>query len=98
MMLYFADIEPFLLENDAIGPSCRPKLLGFLNDPRVCATLKVELAATIDCGEPFVKSCYFLEGVGPLSFECYESVSRVLAAIQTKHTPNVDAIVSVYNR
>ena len=50
IMLYFADIESFLLENDTIGQSCRPKLLGFLNDPRLCALLKVELAATIDYG------------------------------------------------
>ena len=90
IMLYFADIESFLLENDTIGQSCRPKLLGF---PWLCALLKVELAATIDYGEPFVKSCYFLEGDGPLSFECCESISRVLAAIQTQHTPNVDAII-----
>ena len=60
IMLYFVDIEPVLVENENIDPSCRLKLLGILGDARNCAMLKVELAATIDYGEPFVKACYFL--------------------------------------
>ena len=39
--------------------------------------LKLELAATIDVGEHFVKATYFLEGDGPLVVACYEKLSAV---------------------
>lgn len=92
VMLYFGDIKPFLLENDDIGPATRPKLLSFFSDQQKLALLQLEIAATVDWGEPFVKACYFLEGDGPLALECYEAIEKVSAAIRTAHTPNVQAI------
>ena len=53
--------------------------------------LKLELAATRDVGEHFVKATYFLQGDGPLFFSCYE-VSTVSQAFQASHYPNIHAI------
>ena len=92
VMFYFADIEPFLLQNDDIGPATRPKLLSFFADQQKQALLQLEIAATVDWGEPFVKACYFLEENGALALECYEATEKVLAGVRTAHTPNVRAI------
>ena len=47
-MLYFGDIEPFLSENEDIGPALRPKLLAFFQEPQTKSKLQVEMAATVD--------------------------------------------------
>ena len=52
----------------------------------------IELAVTIDTGEPFVKACYTLEGDGPLALSCYEVLSTVRASIQVKHWANTCAL------
>ena len=54
--------------------------------------LKLELAATIDVGEHFVKATYFLEGDGPLVFACYEKLSTVSQLCQAPCFLNVCAI------
>ncbi len=58
VMLYFGDLKSFLDSNEDIGPATHPKLLAVLNNSQQLALLRIELAATIDCGEPFVKACY----------------------------------------
>ena len=55
-------------------------------------TLKAELAAVIDAGEPLVKTTYYLEGDGPLSLNCYEAMTTVLISIRTVHYPIVEAV------
>ena len=65
LMLYFGDIEPFLQENEDLGPHLQSKLLAFFDDPQVTSKLRVETVATVDLGEPFVKACYTLEGDRP---------------------------------
>ena len=98
VMLYFSDIEPFLEENDDIGPTLRPKLLAYFGDPQTKSKLQIEIAATVDWGEPFVKACYDLEGDGPLALECYERVDRVIAFRATENIPNVRAIAEKLTR
>ena len=98
VMVYFGDIEPFLEENEDIGPSLRPKLLAFFHTSQTKSKLQIEIAATVDWGEPFVKACYDLEGDGPLAFECYERVDRVLASIATENIPNVRATAEKLTR
>ena len=56
--------------------------------------LKLELAATIDVGEHFVKATYFLEGDGPLVFACYEKLSAFSQFCQAPCFPNVRAIAT----
>ena len=56
--------------------------------------LKLELAATIDVGEHFVKATYFLEGDGPLVFACYEKLSTVSQLCQATCFLNVCAIAA----
>ncbi len=63
----FWGYQAFLDANEDIGPASRPKLLAILADAQKLAILKIELAATNDCREPFVKACYLLEGDGPLA-------------------------------
>ena len=61
-MVYFGDIKPFLEENEDIGTSLHLKLLSFFHTPQTKSKLQIEIAATVDWGEPFVKACYDLEG------------------------------------
>ena len=91
-MLSFGDVEPFLLEHDDIGPTLRPKLLVLFDDPHTKSKLQVEVAATIDWGEPFVKACYVLEGDGPLVLKCYEVIDRVRQSMLTENIPSVRAL------
>ena len=98
VMLYFADIEPFLRENEDLGPNLRSKLLAFFDNPRVTSELRVEIAATVDWGEPFVKACYTLEGDGPLSFICFEVIEKVKAAIAVENIPNVRGVANMLTR
>ena len=60
--------------------------------------LQIELAATIDFGEPFVKATYSLEGDGPLALKCFEIVDTVSAGIQVAYAPNVEAIARVVSQ
>ena len=78
-----------LRENDDIGP---PKLLALFDDPHTKSKLQIEMAATVDWGEPFVKACYVLEGDGPLVLRCYEVIDRVRQSIVTENIPNVRAL------
>ena len=87
--LFFGDVELFLRENDDIGPTLRPKLLALFDDPHTKSKLQIEMAATVDWGEPFVKACYVLEGDGPLVLRCYEVIDRVRQSIVTENIPNV---------
>ena len=92
LFLMFEDVRSFLMNNADIGPACRRKLLEILNDPQQNSLLQIELAATIDWGQVFVKATYRLEGNGVLVFECYEVIKGIIATIHTAHYPNVQAI------
>ena len=91
LFLMFEDVRLFLMNNADIGPACRRKLLQILNDPQQNSLLQIELAATIDLGQVFVKATYRLEGSGALVFECYEVIKGIIATIHTAHYPNVQA-------
>ena len=54
----------------------------------------VELAITVDAGEPFVKATYFLEGDGPLVFSCYEKILALKASVSTAFYPNTIAVIN----
>ena len=73
-------------------------LLAFFDNPRVTSELRVEIAATVDWGEPFVKACYTLEGDGPLSFICFEVIEKVKAAIAVENIPNVRGVANMLTR
>ncbi len=60
-----------------------------LNNPLTKAKLQIQMAATVDWGEPFVQACYQLEGDGVLALECYEIIDKVILSINTEHIPNV---------
>jgi len=74
-------VQPFIEEIDDVSPAYRLKILDIIQDSGKLIHLKVELVATIDVGEPFVKACYYLEGDGPLVLDRYETVEKLLGTI-----------------
>lgn len=102
----FADVEPFLRENEEICPANRRHLLEIFDNPQSCQNLRLELAALIDAGVHFVNATYYLEGDGPLIFSCYERLSAVAQAVAVDHYPNINAVareiangnVAIYNQ
>ena len=90
----YGDVEVFLRTNTDLAPATRMKLLVIFDDVQKKACLRVEVAATVDGGLPFVKATYNLEGDGPLALQCYEIMETVSAAVRLAHYPNVDAVSS----
>ena len=86
----FGDVHSFLQSEDL--PPSRFKLLEILNDLPKKRKLQIELAITVDAGEPFVKSTYRFEGDGPLIFTAYDEICILRATIATKHFPNTTAV------
>ena len=96
LMVQFGDVARFVEEaKDAkVCPQLLPQLQAILSEPQRPMNLKLELAATIDVGEHFVKATYFLEGDGPLVFACYEKLSAVSQLCQAPCFLNVRAIAT----
>ena len=87
----FGDVSN-LLEDDDISRANASKLRTILTDTSKTRKLKMELAATVDCMEPFVKATYNLEGDGFLALEVYERLSALYISVRSKHNPNVTAV------
>ena len=79
-------------KNEDISPATWPKLLSILNDAQKFGMLKIELASTVDWGEPLVKACYHLEGDGLLVLDCFEVIDGVIAGVIADHAPYVEAV------
>ena len=78
-MLQWGDVPDFLANIDVAPRSHeKPQLLCQTDE----TNLMIELAVTIDAGEPFVKACYTLEGDGPLALFYYEVLSTVKVSIK----------------
>ena len=86
----FGDVKSFL--EDGNLPPSRIQLLEILNDPPSNRKLKMELAITVDAGEPFVKATYHMEGDGPLVFSAYEEISTLRSTTSNPFYPNVRAV------
>ena len=65
------------------------KLLEILGDPAKC---QIELSITADVGEPFVKSTYQLEGIGPLVVAAFEEIAALRATISAAYYLNTNAV------
>ena len=89
---YFADVEPFLRENDHLAPATRQHLVNIFDSIDDAADLELELAALIDGGVHFVSATYYLEGDGPLIFSCYERLAAVSHAVAIDSYPNTEAV------
>ena len=72
----FGDIPDFLDTAD-LPLVTRKKLIDICGQPQQQALLKIELAATVDAIEPFVKATYNLEGDGPLALQAYHKLRTV---------------------
>lgn len=56
LLVQFGDIELFLNNHPDIGPASREKLLQFFQNTQKNIYLKLELAAIVDWGRPFVSA------------------------------------------
>ena len=54
--------------------------------------MKIELAATVDAMEPFVKATYNLDGDGPLTLQAYQDLRTVESSIANAYYPNITAM------
>ena len=89
---YFADVEPFVRENDHLAPATRTHLMEIFNSPGDSKDLELKLAAFVDGGNHFVSATYYLEGDGPLVFSCYERLATVSNAVTVAAYPNVEGV------
>ena len=76
----FGDVSSFLQHYSS--PPTRFKLLDILNDLAKCCKVQIELAITIDAGEPFEKSSYRVEGDSPLVFAAFEEITALMQLFQ----------------
>ncbi len=83
LMELFGDILPFLEDS---GLATRAKMKEILGNAQSKGKLMLELAITIDAGQPFVEMTYKLEGDGPLALSCYEEIVKLT---ETIHFPNL---------
>ena len=79
----FGDVQPFLEENNDIGPANRSKMLAILQNSQKKPYLLVELAVVVDSGRHFVQATYNLEGDGPLVLKCYEQLHKNRLSLET---------------
>ena len=91
LLTAFGDVEKFL----ANAPATSIKLLHFLTDLPKARKLKMEIAATVDSMELFVRATYKLEGDGPLSLIAYQQLSMLYTSVPTQHYPNVVAVAKL---
>ena len=89
---HFADVEPFVRENDYLAPATRAHLKEIFNCPADYKDLELELAAFVDGGNHFVSSTYYLDGGGSLVFSCYERLATVSNAVAVAAYPNVEGV------
>ena len=89
---YFADVEPFVRENDHLAPATRTHLMQIFNFPGDSKDLELELAAFVDGGNHFVSATYYLEGDRLLVFSCYERLATVSNAVAVAAYPNVEGV------
>ena len=87
---YFADVEPFVRENDHLAPATRAHLMEIFNFLGDSKDLELELAAFVEGGNHFVSATYYLEGDGPLVFSCYERLATVSNAVAVAAYHNVE--------
>lgn len=93
----FGDVVSFITTSDDISPANKSKLLELLSNPTQAGKLQMELAITIDVGEPFVKATYNLEGDGPLALSAYEHISFLDSFAPTVHYPNTATVARKFS-
>lgn len=93
LLQFYGDLEPFLRESNT-SPATRQHLLDVFADNTIAEDFRMQLAATVDGGEPFVKKTYLMEGDADLSYHVYKWLQEVLVAVGHSHLPNVEAVAS----
>ena len=90
----FGDVFSFITNSADMSPAYKSKLIVIISNPVKLGQLQMELAITIDVGEPFVKATYNLEGDGPLALTAYEHIRHLYFVASTVHYPNTAAVAN----
>ena len=91
LLSQITDVEPFL-ENLGVAPAYARNLLSILHDADCLATLKIQLAVTIDAGGIFVSKTYLMEGDGDIIVDAYNHLQKVCTAAEDVSYPNTKAV------
>ena len=67
-------IKHFASSRHTQGKAC-------FDDEHTQDDLRIQLAAAIHAGEPFVNNIYLMQGEGDLSYHAYQRLQEVLAAV-----------------
>ena len=99
VLQFFEDVQPFL-EAGTWSPASRHRLVSILTDnhPAVddsSTKLRMQLAAFIDAGKPFVSATYKVEGDGGLVLDVYQQLQEVITATADAIFPNVSAVAKL---
>ena len=89
----FGDVVKFIWESEE-NSATRRRLRQCVDDLPTRARLQMQLAATVEFGEPFVQATYRLEGDGPLSMKVYEEMRSLsnFANAELLHQPSSAAM------
>lgn len=87
LFLLYPHVTAYLSANEDVAPATTRKLLDIIANNE--AQLKIEIAATVDVGEAFVKKTYSLEGDGPLAVVAYDYIIELQNHMRLLHMPNV---------
>ena len=80
------------------SPNACRRLLAILENetvPNSANLFRIELATTVDAGEPFVRKTYLLEGDGMMSVDAYTHPQEIATAAKEAVYPNVEAVLKV---
>ena len=73
-------------------PTLRGHLLGVFEDDQQCQTLQLQLAVTLDAGNPFVTGTYSLEGGGEAIGIAYRPLQEISIAEAVQNYPKTIAV------
>ena len=92
VLLQFGDVLLFLQTHPEFSPVTTRELLQLFTNAQRLASLQIELATVVDCGESFMKATYNLKGNGPVIYKYYEILDALTEGIHTAHFPNLQAV------
>ena len=95
----FGDVARFITNVEDTSITLR-RLTACIDCLETRARIQMQLAATVEFGERFVKATYRLEGDGPLCLKAYEEISSLVRFVNTDpvQLPSTTAVARVlYN-
>ena len=92
LFLLYPHVTAYISANEDVALATTTKLLNIIANNE--AQLKIEIAATVDVGEAFVKEIYSLKSDGPLAVVAYDYIIELQNRTRLLHMPNVMRIAN----